>query len=181
MSSHVSAWCDGIKSNAKARFTTGTVTYAGRRVSTVAGRGGGTRALAGSATYRHCEPQDVGAAKLEDEEDQDQDQNGDQQDQNKEQQDQDNDQDQDSEPLIVSVKASGELFLNLGGNEEQALSLATIKQRVGVVTRRSPEKPVLVWGDTNVPYGNVVTLMSELQSAGAPSVGLVTENPAPAR
>jgi biopolymer transport protein TolR len=84
---------------------------------------------------------------------------------------------QDSEPLIVSVKQNGELFLNLGGNEEQALSLATVKQRVSVVMRRSPEKPVLVWGDRAVAYGEVVTLMAALQEAGAPSVGLVTENP----
>ena len=32
--------------------------------------------------------------------------------------------------------------------------------------------------DTAVPYGEVVVLMSELQEAGAPSVGLVTEAPA---
>jgi biopolymer transport protein TolR len=84
---------------------------------------------------------------------------------------------QDSEPLIVSLKASGELFINLGANEEQALSLATIKQRVSVVLRRNPDKPVLVWGDRSVAYGEVVTLMAALQEAGAPSVGLVTENP----
>lgn len=84
---------------------------------------------------------------------------------------------QDSEPLIVSIKADGQLFLNLGSGEDQALSLATIKQRVSVVMRRSPDKPVLVWGDKSVAYGEVVTLMSALQAAGAPSVGLVTENP----
>jgi biopolymer transport protein TolR len=84
---------------------------------------------------------------------------------------------QDAEPLIVSVKANGELFLNLGGDEKQALTLATIRQRVGAVMRRSPEKPVLVWGDRAVAYGDVVTLMVALQEAGAPSVGLVTENP----
>jgi biopolymer transport protein TolR len=33
----------------------------------------------------------------------------------------------------------------------------------------------LVWGDTAVDYGSVVDLMSQLQIAGAPSVGLVTE------
>jgi biopolymer transport protein TolR len=84
---------------------------------------------------------------------------------------------QDSEPLIVSVKSNGELFLNLGANEEQALSLATVRQRVAAVMRRSPDKPVLVWGDRAVPYGEVVTLMAALQEAGAPSVGLVTDNP----
>ena len=83
---------------------------------------------------------------------------------------------QDSEPVIVSVNASGQLFLNLG-QEDQVLSLATIKDRVAAVIRRSPDKPVLVWGDRAVPYGEVVTLMATLQEAGAPSVGLVTENP----
>ena len=84
---------------------------------------------------------------------------------------------QDSEPLIVSIKSDGQLFLNLGSDKEQALSLATIKQRVSVVIRRNPKKPVLVWGDKAVAYGEVVSLMAALQEAGAPSVGLVTENP----
>ena len=83
---------------------------------------------------------------------------------------------QDSEPLIVSVNANGELFLNLG-NEEQVLALATIRDRVSKVMQRNPEKPVLIWGDEAVPYGEVVTVMVALQQAGAPSVGLVTENP----
>ena len=83
---------------------------------------------------------------------------------------------QDSEPVIVSVNASGQLFLNLG-QEEQVLSLPTIKDRVAAVIRRSPKKPVLVWGDRAVPYGEVVSVMVALQEAGAPSVGLVTENP----
>jgi TolR protein len=63
---------------------------------------------------------------------------------------------QDSEPVIVSINAQGQLFLNLGAQEDQVLSLATVKQRVGAVIRRSPEKPVLVWGDRDVPYGQVV-------------------------
>lgn len=84
--------------------------------------------------------------------------------------------DQDSEPLIVSVDAGGQLFLNVGGNEKQALELATIKKRVAAVLRRTPDKPVLVWGDQSVAYGTVVQLMTALQSAGAPSVGLVTES-----
>ena len=84
---------------------------------------------------------------------------------------------QDSEPLIISVKSSGELFLNLGSGEDQSLSLATIKQRVSVIMRRNPKKAVLVWGDRAVPYGEVVTLMTALQGAGASSIGLVTETP----
>jgi biopolymer transport protein TolR len=84
---------------------------------------------------------------------------------------------QDSEPVIVSINAQGQLFLNLGAQEDQILSLATVQQRVGAVIRRSPGKPVLVWGDKAVPYGEVVSLMAALQEAGATGVGLVTEDP----
>jgi biopolymer transport protein TolR len=85
---------------------------------------------------------------------------------------------QDSEPLIVSIDSAGKLYLNVGGDEKQALELATIKQRVSAVLRRDPKKPVMVWGDQTVSYGAVVTLMTALQESGAPSVGLVTEEPA---
>lgn len=85
---------------------------------------------------------------------------------------------QDAEPLIVSINDRGQLFLNLGVDEKQSLELATIRQRVAAVLRRTPDKPVLVWGDKRVAYGDVVVVMTALQDAGAPSVGLVTENPA---
>lgn len=85
---------------------------------------------------------------------------------------------QDAEPLIVSINDRGQLFLNLGVDDQQALELATIRQRVAAVLRRTPDKPVLVWGDKRVAYGDVVVVMTALQAAGAPSVGLVTDNPA---
>ena len=86
--------------------------------------------------------------------------------------------DSDAEPLIVSIDAQAKLYLNLGASDDQALSMETVKQRVATVLKRNPEKAVMVWGDAAVPYGDVVVLMSELQEAGAPSVGLVTEAPA---
>ena len=86
--------------------------------------------------------------------------------------------DSDAEPLIVSIDADAKLYLNLGASDDQALSIETVRQRVGTVLKRNPDKAVMVWGDAAVPYGEVVSLMSELQAAGAPSVGLVTEAPA---
>ena len=86
--------------------------------------------------------------------------------------------DSDAEPLIVSIDAQARLYLNLGASDDQALSMETVKQRVATVLKRNPEKAVMVWGDSAVPYGEVVVLMSELQDAGAPSIGLVTEAPA---
>jgi biopolymer transport protein TolR len=86
--------------------------------------------------------------------------------------------DSDAEPLIVSIDAEAKLYLNLGASDDQALSIETVRQRVATVLKRNPDKAVMVWGDARVPYGEVVSLMSELQAAGAPSVGLVTEAPA---
>lgn len=83
----------------------------------------------------------------------------------------------DEEPLTVSIKKDGSYYISLGGNPEQARPLTEIKDMVGKVLRQSPKTLVLVQGDHSVEYGVVVSLMSELQSAGAPSVGLVTEPP----
>jgi biopolymer transport protein TolR len=83
---------------------------------------------------------------------------------------------EDQEPFIVSIKADGSYWIDVKG-ENQTQSLATIKDRVAKILRQTPKTPVLVWGDSNVDYGVVVNLMSELQAAGAPSVGLVTEPP----
>jgi len=81
----------------------------------------------------------------------------------------------DAEPLVVSIKANGELYINLERDKDTALPIEEIQKKVQAVLNRKPETPVLVWGDSNVPYGHVVTLMSNLQAAGAPSVGLVTD------
>ena len=44
---------------------------------------------------------------------------------------------------------------------------------VGIVLRQSPETPMLVKADRNVPYGNVVGAMVVLQQAGADAVACV--------
>ena len=82
----------------------------------------------------------------------------------------------DNEPLIVSIKADGTYWIDVGGTNTIE-TLTEIKSRVGKVLRQSPQTPVLIWGDGRVEYASVVELMSELQLAGAPSVGLVTEPP----
>ncbi len=84
---------------------------------------------------------------------------------------------QDKEPLVVSIKADGSYYIKLGKDEESPKPLSEIKEQVAKVLKLQPKTPVLVWGDTKVPYGNVVALMALLQQAGAESVGLVTEPP----
>jgi len=86
-------------------------------------------------------------------------------------------QNQEDEPLIVSIKADGSYYINLGGEPDKAQTVDVIKDKVSKILNRKPQTPVLVWGDRRVEYGLVVSLMSELQDAGAKTVGLVTENP----
>jgi biopolymer transport protein TolR len=83
----------------------------------------------------------------------------------------------DSEPLIVTVDSGGQIFINFGENKDEPIDAATLVTRVSAVMRHQAGKQVLVRGDTTVPYGDVVFVMTLLQQAGAPSVGLLTEPP----
>lgn len=81
----------------------------------------------------------------------------------------------DSQPVVLSVDAAGNLYLDIGDNEDEPISGADVVNRVGIVIRNKPETPVLVKADRAVPYGNVVGAMVLLQQAGADSVGFVTD------
>ena len=85
--------------------------------------------------------------------------------------------DPDNEPLVVSVDAGGNLYLNVGESPDDAITEEDLVQTVAAVLRRQPQKSVLVRGDHTVDYGVVVSAMVLLQQAGAPNVGLVTEPP----
>jgi biopolymer transport protein TolR len=82
---------------------------------------------------------------------------------------------QDQPPIVLSVDAAGNLYLDIGDNEDEPLSGAEVVRRVGIVIRSNPQSPVLVKADRAVPYGNVVGAMVLLQQAGAESVGFVTD------
>lgn len=79
------------------------------------------------------------------------------------------------EPLIVSIKADGSLYLNLGQDQESARPLADVQESVRKVVKSRPATPVLVWADHSIDYGKVVSLMSQLEQVGVAQVGLVTE------
>ena len=81
----------------------------------------------------------------------------------------------DHQPIVLSVDAAGNLYLDIGDNEDEPISGADVVNRVGIVIRSEPDTPVLVKADRAVPYGNVVGAMVLLQRAGADSVGFVTD------
>ncbi|QFU01684.1 Biopolymer transport protein ExbD [Halomonas sp. THAF5a] len=83
---------------------------------------------------------------------------------------------EDRDPIVVSVDKDGQYHITLGG-DTSAVSLDEISERVIILLDRQPGTPVMVRGDRHVAYGQVVTLMSTLQTAGVSNVGLISEPP----
>ncbi len=84
------------------------------------------------------------------------------------------------EPLIVSVDEAGSAYLNYGDSKDKPLDAETLVNRVNALLRRHPGLQVLVKGDREAAYGDVVRVMALLQSAGTTSIGLITVPPEPA-
>jgi biopolymer transport protein TolR len=80
-----------------------------------------------------------------------------------------------SDPLILSVDADGNLYLNVGDDEESPLEPERIVQLTSVVLERNPDTHVLVKADFRVAYGDVVSAMVLLQQGGARKVGFLTD------
>lgn len=78
--------------------------------------------------------------------------------------------------LVVTIKADGSYFMNLGKSEE-AVAVDKIGERTAKIIKANPEIKVLVEGDKTIPYGVVIRLMDTLEHAGASSIGLVTDLP----
>jgi biopolymer transport protein TolR len=80
-------------------------------------------------------------------------------------------------PLIATVDAQGQYYLNVGDSQKEAMSAVDLATLVAKQLQIEPQTPVVVKGDGAVAYSEVVQLMVLLQRAGAPSVGLMTSPP----
>lgn len=81
----------------------------------------------------------------------------------------------DSQPVILSVDASGNLYLSVGDDEDQPKSADYIVDKVRIVMENAPETPVFVEADRAVDYGYVVGAMVLLQKGGVQAIGFVTD------
>ncbi len=86
---------------------------------------------------------------------------------------------QEEEPVIVEVDRNGRFYLSIGAQaDDEPVNLEEIVVNVTALMRAQPQTPVFVRGDANVPYARVVNVMTALQQAGVPQVGLLTQPPA---
>ncbi len=79
------------------------------------------------------------------------------------------------EPLVLSVDARGQFFLNVGDRRDAPIEGQRVVTLASAVLRRKPATQVLVKADQKVPYGRVVEAMVLLQQAGAAKIGFLTD------
>jgi biopolymer transport protein TolR len=79
------------------------------------------------------------------------------------------------QPLILSIDASAQMFLNTGANPAAPLDETTLLAGVRQALAGDPDRDVLVKADTRVAYGKVIGAMVILQKGGASKVGFLTD------
>jgi biopolymer transport protein TolR len=80
------------------------------------------------------------------------------------------------EPIVISVDKRGLMYLNIAADPDVSIDAETLVGFVRTALAKAPARPVLVRGDANGPYQNVVATLVLLQQAEVGSVGLVTES-----
>lgn len=76
-------------------------------------------------------------------------------------------------PLVISVDAKGELFLD---QAKEPLDSSTLAVKIQAALRMDPTRAILVRGDKSVEYGKVMNAMVLLKHSGAAKVGLMTQH-----
>ncbi|MFB3058989.1 MAG: protein TolR [Gammaproteobacteria bacterium] len=79
------------------------------------------------------------------------------------------------EPIVISIDKNGSLYLSIASTPDSSISGDELVDQVQSALAKQPERPVMVRGDANGPYQNVVRTLVLLQKANVESVGLVTE------
>lgn len=79
------------------------------------------------------------------------------------------------EPIVVSVDRKGALFLSIAPDSQTEIGADALVQQVKNALLIDPKRPVMVRGDANGPYQNVMSTLVLLQQAEVGSVGLVTD------
>ena len=89
--------------------------------------------------------------------------------------------DTNDDPLVVSMRADGAIFMNLGmqdaDDEGTRVTVFSLEEQAGKILRARTDVPVYIKADHQLGYGEVVSVMTVLQRAGATSVGLITDPP----
>ena len=78
----------------------------------------------------------------------------------------------DAAPLVVSIKSDGSLYL-----QETIVEPEALIPRLKAISDANPDVRIFVRGDRAVSYGEVLSVMGRIQSAGFEKVALVAKLP----
>ena len=78
----------------------------------------------------------------------------------------------DDAPLVVSLQKQGKLFL-----QDTEIDADNLVPRLKAISQANNQVRIFVRGDRSVAYGEVLSLMGRIQSAGFERVALVAELP----
>jgi biopolymer transport protein TolR len=79
----------------------------------------------------------------------------------------------DSEPLTVTIKADGTIFL-----QDQGVDLADLVTKLQAIAKNNPERRIFVRGDKELAYGRIMEVMGTITSGGFTKVALLAEQTA---
>ena len=78
----------------------------------------------------------------------------------------------DADPLVVSIKKNGEIFL-----QESVVEINELIPRLKAIAGVNQNTRIFVRGDNKISYGEVLSIMGKIQSAGYERVALVAKLP----
>jgi biopolymer transport protein TolR len=76
------------------------------------------------------------------------------------------------EPLVISVNAEGQIFL-----QDSEVELGQLVPRLHAITESKPDTRIFVRGDKAIDYGRIMQVMGTVNVAGFQRVALIAELP----
>ena len=77
----------------------------------------------------------------------------------------------DAEPLTVSIKADGSIYL-----QDQQVELTDLVGKLQAIAQNNPERRIFVRGDKDLAYGRIMEVMGTVNAAGFTKVALISES-----
>jgi biopolymer transport protein TolR len=79
----------------------------------------------------------------------------------------------DSEPLTVTIKADGSVFL-----QDQPIDLSAIVAKLQAIAQNNPDRRIFVRGDKDLAYGRIMEVMGTIIQGGFTKVALLAQQTA---
>ena len=79
---------------------------------------------------------------------------------------------QEDKPIVVTVDKEGSISIN-----SIPMARDLLLQELQKKFKTNQKQPIFLRADKNVPYGHVVTVMSDIKSVGFDKIGMITKQP----